>query len=201
MKRFLLLSVSLLFLCGISLNAQRFAVKTNALYLATATPNVGLEVALGERWTFEAEGGYNPWTFDKEKNMKAKHWLVSPEFRYWFCNSFQGHFIGINGNYTQFNVGALPVPVHEAFISLNQTQEQDLEKSRVEGWAVGAGLTYGYAFPIARRWNIEFTAGFGYWYSVYNQYESRKCGLFQETVKKHALGPTSLCISFIYMIR
>lgn len=201
MKRFLLLSVSLLFLCGISLNAQRFAVKTNALYLATATPNVGLEVALGERWTFEAEGGYNPWTFDKEKNMKAKHWLVSPEFRYWFCNSFQGHFIGINGNYTQFNVGALPVPVHEAFISLNQTQEQDLEKSRVEGWAVGAGLTYGYAFPIARRWNIEFTAGFGYWYSVYNQYESRKCGLFQETVKKHALGPTSLGISFIYMIR
>ena len=201
MKRFLLLSVSLLFLCGISLNAQRFAVKTNALYLATATPNVGLEVALGERWTFEAEGGYNPWTFDKEKNMKAKHWLVSPEFRYWFCNSFQGHFIGINGNYTQFNVGALPVPVHEAFISLNQTQEQDLEKSRVEGWAVGAGLTYGYAFPIARRWNIEFTAGFGYWYSVYNQYESRKCGLFQETVKKHALGPTSLGLSFIYMIR
>ena len=201
MKRFLLLSVSLLFLCGISLNAQRFAVKTNALYLATATPNVGLEVALGERWTFEAEGGYNPWTFDKEKNMKAKHWLVSPEFRYWFCNSFQGHFIGINGNYTQFNVGALPVPVHEAFISLNQTQEQDLEKSRVEGWAVGAGLTYGYAFPIARRWNIEFTAGFGYWYSVYNRYESRKCGLFQETVHKHALGPTSLGISFIYMIR
>ena len=201
MKRFLLLSVSLLFLCGISLNAQRFAVKTNALYLATATPNVGLEVALGERWTFEADGGYNPWTFDKEKNMKAKHWLVSPEFRYWFCNSFQGHFIGINGNYTQFNVGALPVPVHEAFISLNQTQEQDLEKSRVEGWAVGAGLTYGYAFPIARRWNIEFTAGFGYWYSVYNQYESRKCGLFQETVNKHALGPTSLGISFIYMIR
>ena len=201
MKRFLLLSVSLLFLCGISSNAQRFAVKTNALYLATATPNVGLEVALGERWTFEADGGYNPWTFDKEKNMKAKHWLVSPEFRYWFCNSFQGHFIGINGNYTQFNVGALPVPVHEAFISLNQTQEQDLEKSRVEGWAVGAGLTYGYAFPIARRWNLEFTAGFGYWYSVYNQYESRKCGLFQETVNKHALGPTSLGISFIYMIR
>ena len=201
MKRFLLLSVSLLFLCGISSNAQRFAVKTNALYLATATPNVGLEVALGERWTFEAEGGYNPWTFDKEKNMKAKHWLVSPEFRYWFCNSFQGHFIGINGNYTQFNVGALPVPVHEAFISLNQTQEQDLEKSRVEGWAVGAGLTYGYAFPIARRWNIEFTAGFGYWYSVYNRYESRKCGLFQETVNKHALGPTSLGILFIYMIR
>ena len=201
MKRFLLLSVSLLFLCGISSNAQRIAVKTNALYWVTATPNLGFEVAMGDRWTFEVEAGYNPWTFNKEKNMKAKHWLVSPEFRYWFCNSFQGHFIGINGNYAQFNAGALPVPVHKAFIALNQTQEQDLEKSRVEGWAVGAGLTYGYAFPIARRWNIELTAGFGYWYSIYNQYESRKCGLFQETVNKHALGPTSLGISFIYMIK
>lgn len=156
---------------------------------------------MGERWTVELEGGYNPWTLDKEKNMKAKHWLVSPEFRYWFCNSFQGHFIGINGNYTQFNIGAIPVPLQRTFISLNKTPEADLEKSRVEGWAVGAGITYGYAFPIARRWNLEFTAGFGYWYSIYNQYESRKCGLFQETVKKHALGPTSLGISFIYMIK
>ena len=201
MKRYFLLTISLLLLCGISSNAQRFAVKTNALYWASATPNLGVEVAMGERWTFEVEGGYNPWTFNNEKNMKARHWLVSPEFRYWFCNSFQGHFIGINGNCTQFNIGAVPVPVQKAFISLNDSTELDLEKSRVEGWAVGAGLTYGYAFPIARRWNMEFTAGFGYWYSVYNQYESRKCGLFQEIVQKHALGMTSLGISFIYMIK
>lgn len=201
MKRYFLLTISLLLLCGISSHAQRFAVKTNALYWASATPNLGVEVAMGERWTFEVEGGYNPWTFNNEKNMKARHWLVSPEFRYWFCNSFQGHFIGINGNCTQFNIGAVPVPVQKAFISLNDSTELDLEKSRVEGWAVGAGLTYGYAFPIARRWNVEFTAGFGYWYSVYNQYESRKCGLFQETVQKHALGMTSLGISFIYMIK
>ena len=203
MKRFLLLSVSLLFLCGISLNAQRFAVKTNALYLATATPNVGLEVALGERWTFEAEGGYNPWTFDKEKNMKAKHWLVSPEFRYWFCEAFQGHFIGINGNFTQFNIGGVPVPIQKAFITISpkDTPVSDVTTSRMEGWAVGAGITYGYAFPIARRWNLEFTAGFGWWYTSCSQYESRKCGLFQYPVSKHVLGPTSLGISFLYMIK
>lgn len=188
---------------GIASNAQKFAVKTNGLYLATATPNVGLEASMGERWTVEIEGGYNPWTFDKEKNIKIKHWLVSPEFRYWFCNSFQGHFIGINGNYTQFNIGGLPAAMPPVFISLggNASGMPDLQKSRIQGWAAGAGLTYGYAFPFARRWNIEFTAGFGWWYAVFDQYESRKCGLFQETVQKHALGPTSLGISFIYMIR
>ena len=77
----------------------------------------------------------------------------------------------------------------------------DFQNARAEGWAVGAGLTYGYAFPIARRWNLEFTCGFGWWYTVYDQYESRRCGLFQQTVQKHALGPTSLGISFIYMIK
>ena len=184
-------------------NARKFAVKTNSLYLATATPNVGVEAAIGERWTVEIEGGYNPWTLDKDTNMKIKHWLVSPELRYWFCNSFQGHFVGINGNYTQFNIGGLPVAMPPVFISLGKggSSTPDLQKSRIQGWAVGAGLTYGYAFPIARRWNIEFTAGLGWWYAVFDQYESRKCGLFQETVHKHALGPTSLGISFIYMIR
>ena len=188
MKRFLLLSVSLLFLCGISLNAQRFAVKTNALYLATATPNVGLEVALGERWTFEAEGGYNPWTFDKEKNMKAKHWLVSPEFRYWFCESFFGHFVGLDVNYTMFNMGAIP------FIP-------QLKDTRVEGWAAGAGLVYGCSWPIARRWNIEANIGAGLWYSEFDRYESRKCGLFNDSVSRLSFGLTSLGVSFVYIIK
>ena len=204
MKRFLLLSVSLLFLCGISLNAQRFAVKTNALYLATATPNVGLEVALGERWTFEAEGGYNPWTFDKEKNMKAKHWLVSPEFRYWFCNSFQGHFFGINANYTQFNISALPFEFPSVFFDImsdGQHKSSDLRESRIQGWAAGTGLTYGYAFPISRLWNMEFTLGLGCWYTTYDEFESRKCGLFHQTVSRHVVGPTALGLSFIYMIK
>ena len=37
-------------------------------------------------------------------------------------------------------------------------------------------------------------------YTEYDQFENRKCGLFQQSVQKHALGPTSLGVSFIYMI-
>jgi hypothetical protein len=187
---------------GIASNAQKFAVKTNGLYLATATPNLGLEAAMGERWTIEIEGGYNPWTFDVEKNMKIKHWLVSPEFRYWFCNSFQGHFIGINGNYTQYNIGSLPFNVPNVFVTLSGPETTpDLQNARVEGWAVGAGLTYGYAFPITRRWNLELTCGLGWWYTIYDQFESRPCGLFQQRVEKHLLGPSTLGVSFVYMIK
>ena len=202
MKRYLIIAV-FAFLASLgTANAQKAAIKTNALYWATTTPNIGMEFALGDRWTFELEGGYNPWNLDSDNNMKMKHWLVSPEFRYWFCNSFQGHFIGINANYTQFNIGGLPEGMPNLFVNLNtEVPMPDLSVARIQGWAVGAGLTYGYAFPIARRWNMELTVGYGWWYTEYDQYESRKCGLFQQAVARHALGPATAGISFIYMIK
>ena len=200
MKRFLAV-VALLFLVLGTADAQKVAVKTNSLYWLTTTPNAGFEFALGDRWTFEIAGGYNPWTLNKEDNIKAKHFLVTPEFRYWFCESFQGHFIGINANYTQFNAGGIHVPeVFYKVESLGYFLDM-LQYSRSQGWAVGAGLTSGYAFPTARRWNMEFNLGLGWWYTQYDRFESRTCGLFQERIEKHAFGLTDLGISFIYMIK
>ena len=201
MKRYLTITVILLLAFAGSVSAQKAAVKTNALYWMTATPNVGFEFALADRWTFEVAGGYNPWTFNKEENVKAKHFLVTPEFRYWFCESFQGHFIGINGNYTQFNVSGFEVP--EVFFPVPSEGYfmDDLQHARSQGWAAGAGLTYGYATPISRRWNIEFTLGLGWWYTEFDKFESRPCGLFQESISRHVFGPTALGLSFIYMIK
>ena len=181
--------------------AQKVGGKTNALYWASATPNAGIEFALADRWTMEVAGGYNPWTFNKESNLKAKHWLVSPEVRYWFCESFHGHFIGLNANYTQFNMSGMPLP--NTFITLrsNAPSAETMSDARICGWAVGAGITYGYQFLISPRWNLELTAGFGWWYTEYDRFESRKCGMFEQAVYKHALGPTSLGVSFIYLIK
>lgn len=201
MKRYLTLAVIFLLSFAGTASAQKVAVKTNSLYWATATPNMGFEFAMGDRWTFEIAGGYNPWTLDKESNIKAKHFLVTPEFRYWFCESFQGHFIGINGNYTQFNVGGILVP--ELFYEVESEGYflDDLQYRRSQGWAAGAGITYGYAWPISRRWNMEFTLGIGWWYTEYDRYETKVCGMFQDSVSRHVFGLTDLGLSFIYMIK
>lgn len=200
MRRILIIFFLLLF-SGISVNAQRIGVKTNALYLATSTPNIGLEYAFADRFSLELEGGYNPWTLDGDRNMKAKHFLVSPEVRYWFCEAFNGHFIGINANYTLFNLSGVDVPAVFFSSARSAMVLEDLKNRRSEGWAAGAGLTYGCVWPIARRWNLECTVGLGYWYTDYDKFESRKCGLFQEHVSHGAFGPTALGISFIYLIR
>ena len=70
MKRYLIIAVIFFFCAAGPANAQKVGLKTNALYWGTATPNVGLEVALAERWTFELAGGYNPWTLNSEKNVR-----------------------------------------------------------------------------------------------------------------------------------
>ena len=150
MRRSLIIFFLLLF-SGISVNAQRIGVKTNALYLATSTPNIGLEYAFADRFSLELEGGYNPWTLDSDRNMKAKHFLVSPEVRYWFCEAFNGHFIGINANYTLFNLSGVDVPAVFFPSARSAMVLEDLKNRRSEGWAAGAGLTYGCVWPIARR--------------------------------------------------
>lgn len=201
MKRYLTLAVIFLIAFAVDTSAQKVAVKTNTLYWATTTPNIGFEFAMAPRWTFEIAGGYNPWILNKENNVKAKHFLVTPEFRYWFCESFLGHFIGINGNYTMFNVSGILIP--EVFYKeeSNGYLLDQLQHARSQGWAVGAGLTYGYSCPISRRWNLEFTLGLGWWYTEYDRFESRTCGLFQESMAKHAFGPTDLGLSFVYLIK
>lgn len=200
MKRFIV-GILLLFCCSAISEAQSLTAKTNVLYWGTTTPNIGLEYSIAPRWSIELECGYNPWTFDKENNIKAKHFLVSPEIRYWFCETFNGHFIGLQANYVMYNVGGIPFPA--AFgpsVESESLMLSSLKKSRNEGWAAGAGLLYGYSWPIARRWNIEANLGVGFWYTGYDRYQTRKCGLFQDSVSKTVFGLTSLGLSFVYII-
>ena len=75
------------------------------------------------------------------------------------------------------------------------------ETVRNQGWAAGAGITYGYQWILGKRWNLEATLGLGYWYTVYDQYENRKCGLYKESFERHLIGPTRCGLSFIYLFK
>lgn len=87
-----------------STRVEKVAVKTNLLYWATTTPNAGFEFGLGKKTTLDISGGYNPWTLNSDKNRKVKHFLVKPEFRYWLCERFQGHFFGVHAGYGEYNI-------------------------------------------------------------------------------------------------
>ena len=79
----ILLAAGFLLVFGTSIHAQvqrnetylpKFAIKTNALYWATSTPNLGIEVGLAKKLTLDISGNYNPWKFGDDRQIK--HWLV-----------------------------------------------------------------------------------------------------------------------------
>ena len=62
-----------------SASAQQVAVKTNLLYDATTTPNIGMEIGTGKKHTFQVFYGLNPWKFGSGSSEKfLKHWVVNP---------------------------------------------------------------------------------------------------------------------------
>lgn len=173
--------------------AQKAAIKTNLLYDATTTFNLGVEFSLAPKWTFDLSGNYNPWSFSD--NKKWKHWIVQPEARYWFCNKMMGHFLGFHALGGQYNIDNI-----DADFMLLGTDFSKLKEHRFEGWMIGAGIAYGYTWTLSKHWNLEAELGLGYVFSKYDQYECEKCGEKVESDKSHHyVGPTKAAINLVYV--
>lgn len=186
----LLLSI---FMLGtlISVKGQDFALKTNLLYDATLTVNAGMEVGLAPRWTFDLSGNYNGWAVN---NHKWKHWLAQPELRYWFCDRFAGHFVGLHALGGQFNIGNI-----KNSINIFGSDFSKLTERRYQGWYVGAGIAYGYSFILNRHLNLELEAGFGYIYTRFDVFECAGCGkIVDEDSSHHYVGPTKAALNLVY---
>lgn len=178
----------LILLCSIPLylNAQKWAVKSNLLYDATTTINLGAELKLGKRTTLDMPFSLNPWTFSDSK--KFKHFLVQPEFRWWLCEPFTGHFWGVHAHYAYFNVGGVqPLKI--------------IRNNRHEGWLVGAGISYGYDWLIGGRWSLEATIGVGYAYIDYDRYGCGNCGPKLKSDGYHYFGPTKVGVTLVFLIK
>lgn len=188
-KKFYLL---LLFLsAAVSLNAQKVGIKTNLFYDALATVNAGIEVGLAPRWTLDISGNYKGWTI---KGRKTKHWLVQPEARYWFCDRFSGHFLGIHALGGQYNMGHFKSKLH--FLG---TDFRGLENYRYQGWGVGGGIAYGYSWILGKHWNMEAEIGIGYIYTRYDVFECADCGKRVDNRHHHYVGPTKGALNLIYL--
>ncbi len=176
-------------LVSLTVQAQHLNIKTNLLYDATATINLGLEMGLGKKTSLDVSGNYNPWTFSDER--KWKHWLVQPEFRYWLCERFNGHFFGIHALGGQFNFNNIELPFD---------LYPGLKDYNYQGDFIGAGLSYGYQWMFGNRWGLEATLGLGYIYVKYDKYSCATCGTKLEEGNENYFGPTKAGITLIYFI-
>lgn len=195
---FPIISIFLL-LCSALPAAGQVAVKTNLLYDAATTPNLGAEIGIGSRSTFSLVYGLNPWTFNSGSNQrKSRHWVLMPEYRYWLCSKFDGHFFGIHAMGGQFSMANLNIPFPGAFFS-GDNITKGLRDNRYQGWYAGAGVTYGYQWVLSRHWNIEAEVGAGYNYVNYKKFKCAECGAKVGEGHTNYVGITKLGLSFIYL--
>lgn len=185
--------ISLFFYILVAFNvvtqAQTTALKSNLIYWATATPNIGVEFKVGNRGSVEFVGGFNP--IDFPDNKKFKHWLMQQEYRWWLCETFSKHFIGLHTHFAQFNVGGWDIPLGR----LDQFKE-----NRYEGYLYGTGISYGYQWVLSNRWNLEMTVGGGYARMDYDQF-CKDCPDASDSGFYDYWGITRAGLSFIYFIK
>lgn len=170
----------------------RYAVKTNLLYGAgMLTPNLAVEIALSKNSTLELSGAYNPWNrkASLKDNDKFLHWTVRAEYRHWFCERYNGHFIGGNAFYSAYNISGHTLPLLFD------------KEYRYEGYASGVVVTYGYSFILSPKWNLELNAGVGVAYMEYDQFDCKLCSFPLKSESKVYFGPARLGVTLSLQIK
>lgn len=149
------------------------ALRTNLFYAASATPNIGLEIPMGEHFSLGFNAGFKPWPrwlawdWDKTVEKKWRHLLIAPEFRFWPSGIYDKLFVGADLIYTHFNVGAVQFP----FGLYPRVRDH-----RLQGDFYGLGLFAGWSWWLSDHWRLEAEAGLGAGYADAKVYDCAYCG-------------------------
>lgn len=176
------------------------ALKTNLLYDAVTALNFAVEVPFNEHFSILYEH-HCPWWLSNNNKYCLEFLSFGGEFRWWFAprprpasedrkqrDALMGHFLGVYG----------------------WGGKSDIQWGRDFGCYqfdfMSAGLTYGYAMPVGKYLNLEFSLSAGYARIPYQHYiptedwqilirDDSKAGTL------HYFGPTKAEISLVIPIR
>ena len=178
-----------------------FALKSNLLYDALSLVNYSVELPLyRNKLSMVLYHQFPWWRWGEAKNEYCLRFLsVGGEARWWFLpkvheatdrrirrDKFTGHFLGV----------------------YSESGKYDFERQRdicYQGEFWSAGLSYGYAMPIGKRLNMEFSISAGYASIAYRGYTSSEDYeiLWRDHDKVgrwHYFGPTKAQVSLVIPI-
>ena len=103
MKKLLVSLMAVFAIANISV-AQEAAIKWNPLYLGLGSVNLGIEFSVAPKWTLAFEGNaviFNPWQ-NGDNSIYANGWTGTFEARWYTCEAFNGHHLGLYGTVGRF---------------------------------------------------------------------------------------------------
>ncbi len=131
------------------------ALKTNLLYDAATALNASVEFPIGKKFSVMVEDVFPWWSWGPNKNKYCfQLWEMGVEPRWWFKSNgnLQGHFVGLYGKSAKYDL-------------------QNDASFCYQGEYWSAGLSYGYAMPLGKHLQMEFSLSVGYLQSDYRHYQ------------------------------
>lgn len=134
------------------------AVKTNILYDAVTALNAEIEFPIGKHVSLMVEDVFPWWAWGpNDKKYCFQLLSIGVEPRWWFIRNdkkdyLSGHFAGVYGMSGKYDFQWDKTLCYQG-----------------EFWS--AGLTYGYAMPVCKWLNMEFSLSVGYLQSDYRHYQ------------------------------
>ena len=160
--------------------AGRLALKTNLLGDVALLPNIGIEVPLGDHWS--VQGSYfGVWMDNDPRHEYWRMYGGDLEGRYWLGEALLGHHFGL---YAQV-----------------MTYDFEFGGRGMQGRKphFGIGASYGWSYPVADRFTLDFNVGVGFVTGLYEEYvPCDGCYLWQNTKRLNYFGPTKAAISLVY---
>ncbi len=176
------------------LSQGQVAIKTNVPFVLAGTPNLGVEVTLGNKFAINVDGMWMPYLFKKSQSV-LRAFQTSADLRYYINpkyyhtnNLFDGFYLGPYAMYANYNVGFNKVDPIE-------------DNSRYVGWGLSAGVTIGYKIYLSRRFRLDFNLGVGYAHLQHDVYQLGSDNIYNSlTDTKVWIGPTKFGIHLVYNI-
>ena len=173
-------------------NKYTLAIKTNLLYDALITPNIGVEAYIGKGITVGASWTAAWWKADPESwyhrikggDIQATKWLGNRPFSAEDeVKPFQGWHAGIYAQMLQYDFS------------------WGKKGSIATRWSWGAGVQGGWAMPVGKKLSLDFALSLGYLTGEYEEYVPIDgCYVWQATKNRHWIGPTKAEVTLIWHI-
>lgn len=170
-------------------------LRTNMLYDAAGVPNIGVDFYLGRNFTIGANWMY-AWYRKNSRHRYYRLYGGDINFRYFFGKAAEekpltGHHAGV---YAQ-------VATYDFEFGGKGYMGGRPGGSIFDRTNYGAGIEYGYALPIARRLNLDFTLGIGYFGGKVVTYDPKgDVYVWRSTKQLNWFGPTKAEISLVWLI-
>lgn len=160
---------------------RRVGIKTNGVLWGATVMNAEGELFFHPHVSCSLGLAWCPWFLSDKFSLR--NLSILPEARWWLNKNMSGHFFGIHISVSWYNV------------KYEDYRYQDTGRP-----LLGAGITYGYYFPLTKHWGIELSVGAGYVNMRYDRFLNVSNGPKLDTRQTSWFGIDRAAVSLSYRL-